>query len=96
MTARPAVAIAGATGRLGAHVADAFLSAEFLPSFSNIILLTRRIPDPIPNSWANAKVVTYDESNLVEALSGVDVVVSTYVAKDPPFFDRCSQRKCSK
>lgn len=43
---RPVVAVAGATGHLGRHVASAFLSPRFNNQFSDVIILSRNESSP--------------------------------------------------
>jgi hypothetical protein len=76
---RPVVAIAGATGHLGRHVATAFLSPFFRSKFSDIILLSRKEASSIDGfeSTTNYTVRKYDEDNLAKALEGVQVLVNT-------------------
>lgn len=76
---RPVVAIAGATGHLGRHVASAFLSPFFRSKFSDVILLSRKESSDIAGfeSTANYTVRKYDEDNLDKALQGVQVLVNT-------------------
>ncbi|CAI7607297.1 unnamed protein product [Penicillium pancosmium] len=76
---RPVVAIAGATGHLGRHVASAFLSPFFRSKFSDIILLSRKEASCIDGfeSTTNYTVRKYDEDNIAKALEGVQVLVNT-------------------
>ncbi|OQE24511.1 hypothetical protein PENSTE_c007G00123 [Penicillium steckii] len=76
---RPVVAIAGATGHLGRHVASAFLSPFFRSKFSDIIFLSRKEASNIAGfeSTADYIVRKYDEDNIVKALQGVQVLVNT-------------------
>ncbi|KAJ5574653.1 hypothetical protein N7450_008552 [Penicillium hetheringtonii] len=76
---RPVVAIAGATGHLGRHVASAFLSPFFRSKFSDIILLSRKDASSIAGFESNAEytVRKYDEDNISKALQGVQVLVNT-------------------
>jgi hypothetical protein len=80
VTTRPTVALAGATGHLGGHIADALLRPHVLPTFSSGFLLSRQ--EPKGNSqlegWAQkgAKVVVYDEARLSHTLKGVDVLIN--------------------
>lgn len=80
-TTRPVVAIAGATGHLGQHVTNAFLSSAFLDKFSEIILLSRKEPSLLQPSEVRTGVKvttrTYNEDNLEEALQGVQILVNT-------------------
>ncbi|KAJ5115518.1 hypothetical protein NUU61_001277 [Penicillium alfredii] len=74
----PVVAIAGATGHLGRYVASAFLSPRFNNQFSDVIILSRN--ESSPDSLKTSGKYTarkYDENNLVEALSGVQILVNT-------------------
>lgn len=76
---RPVVAIAGATGHLGSHVASAFLSPPFNERFSDVILLSRNETSPESTSRTGGHYTTrkYDEDNLVDALRGVQILVNT-------------------
>ncbi|KAJ5190368.1 uncharacterized protein N7498_009353 [Penicillium cinerascens] len=76
---RPVVAIAGATGHLGRHVASAFLSPPFRDHFSEIIILSRQDSSLSLVPEVNGKYTTrkYDEDNLVDALRDVQVLVNT-------------------
>lgn len=80
-TTRPVVAIAGATGHLGKHVTNAFLSSAFHDKFSEIILLSRKEPSLLQPSEVRAGVKLtarkYNENNLEEALQGVQILVNT-------------------
>lgn len=75
---RPVVAIAGATGHLGRHIASAFLSSPFNEQFSDVILLSRNEYSP-ESTKASGRYTTrkYDENNLVDALRGVQILVNT-------------------
>lgn len=94
LTSRPVVAIAGATGHLGKHVAAAFLSPPFNAYFSEIIFLSRHDNPPVPSvpeSSGGGAVVTvrkYDEDNLPAALEGVDVLVNTIGASGHEFKEK--------
>lgn len=77
MTALPTVAIAGATGNLGHHVAQAFLSSTFRRSFQDIIILTRSESKQSSDyASAGAKIRKYSEDDLVPVLEGVDILIS--------------------
>ncbi|KAJ5934458.1 hypothetical protein N7466_004005 [Penicillium verhagenii] len=86
---RPVVAITGATGHLGRHIAAAFLSAPFRDQFADIILLSRQ--ESSQNS--NDKFVTrkYDDNNLAEALKGVQVLVNTVGPSGHAFKDKLAR-----
>ncbi|CAG7919860.1 unnamed protein product [Penicillium olsonii] len=77
----PVVAIAGATGHLGKHVTNAFLSSAFYDKFSEIVLLSRKEPSLLQPSEVRAGVKvttrTYNEDNLEDALQGVNILVNT-------------------
>ncbi|KAJ5138556.1 uncharacterized protein N7515_003404 [Penicillium bovifimosum] len=79
-TAKPVVAIAGATGHLGKHITSAFLSSAFHDKFSEIILLSRKESTLFSPTEVRAgvKVTTrrYDTSNLSQALQGVHILVN--------------------
>lgn len=76
---RPVVAIAGATGHLGRHVASAFLSPFFRSKFSDVIILSRKDASSIAEieTTTDYTVRKYSEDNLVKALQGVQVLVNT-------------------
>ncbi|KAJ5156244.1 hypothetical protein N7492_009047 [Penicillium capsulatum] len=76
---KPTVAIAGATGHLGQHVASAFLSPPFRDQFSNIILLSRNKAalDTMSTYKGNFTARIYNENNLQDALQGVQILVNT-------------------
>lgn len=77
---RRAVALAGATGKLGKHITNALLQPEFMSTFSSVTLLSRQKQEGNAQleEWARkgAKVVVYDEARLVDSLQGVDVLVN--------------------
>ncbi|RAK98287.1 isoflavone reductase family protein [Aspergillus ibericus CBS 121593] len=90
-TTRPVVAIAGATGHLGKHVASAFLSSHFSSRFSEIVLLSRQGAQPDvagPATDIKLTVRQYDEDNLVDALKGVHILVNTVGASGHAFKER--------
>ncbi|PYI01377.1 isoflavone reductase family protein [Aspergillus sclerotiicarbonarius CBS 121057] len=89
-TTRPVVAIAGASGHLGKHVASAFLS-HFSNRFSEIVLLSRQgAPPDVANPATNVKLTVrrYDEDNLVDALKGVHILVNTVGASGHAFKEK--------
>ena len=77
---RRAVALAGATGKLGKHITNALLLPEFMSTFSSFTLLSRQKQEGNAQleEWTRrgAKVVVYDEARLVESLQGVDVLIN--------------------
>lgn len=79
-SARPTVAIAGATGKLGKHITNTLLQLDILSTFSGLVLLSRQKPEGNPQleEWARrgAKVVVYDEALLCDSLKGVDVFIN--------------------
>jgi nucleoside-diphosphate-sugar epimerase len=80
MPALPTVAIAGATGNLGAKVTEGFLQPPFRDRFYDIIVLTRSRSPKVENLVKQgASLRLYAEDNLEEALAGVDVLINTYV-----------------
>ncbi|PYH93653.1 isoflavone reductase family protein [Aspergillus ellipticus CBS 707.79] len=88
---RPVVAIAGATGHLGKHVASAFLSSPLSSRFSEIILLSRQGSPPEsagPDTKVKLTVRKYDEENLIDALQGVQVLVNTVGASGHAFKEK--------
>lgn len=71
------VAIAGATGNLGSHVARAFLSPEYRTRFQDVVVLSRAESKAAAElAAAGAKLRVYDEDNLAQSLQGVDVLIS--------------------
>ncbi|KAK8927899.1 hypothetical protein H634G_05532 [Metarhizium anisopliae BRIP 53293] len=71
------VAIAGATGNLGTHVARAFLSPQCRTKFQDIVVLARAESKAAAElAAAGAKLRVYDEDNLAQSLQGVDVLIS--------------------
>ena len=80
MSTKPVVAVAGASGNLGSHITEAFLSEPFRSKFKNVVLLTRK-HSPQMGEWASqgGSVVVYDDANLPESLAGIDVLVNAYV-----------------
>ncbi|KAM0549196.1 hypothetical protein ACHAPJ_009505 [Fusarium lateritium] len=78
MSALPTVAIAGATGNLGAKVTEGFLQPPFRDRFSDVIVLARsRSPKAENLVKHGASLRLYAEDNLGEALAGVDVLINT-------------------
>lgn len=80
MSQLPTVAIAGATGNLGAKIAEGFLEQPFRDRFLDIIVLARARSDKaehLMNQGATLRL--YTEDNLKEALTGVDVLINAYV-----------------
>ncbi|PWY92043.1 NAD(P)-binding protein [Aspergillus heteromorphus CBS 117.55] len=84
---RPVVAIAGATGHLGRHVASAFISSPLSSHFSEIVLLSRsqqtqsnptQLKDPYPTTNTTIKVTTrtYSYETLPTALQGIDILIN--------------------
>ncbi|EXA45740.1 hypothetical protein FOQG_09304 [Fusarium oxysporum f. sp. raphani 54005] len=78
MSVLPTVAIAGATGNLGAKVTEGFLQQPFRDRFHDIIVLARsRSPKAENLVKHGASLRLYAEENLQEALAGVDVLINT-------------------
>lgn len=79
---KPVIAIAGATGTPGKWLAETFLSAEFRPKLSELVLLSQRHTAKT-KSWqdvgASVRVVEQadDTDGLLGALDGVDVLINT-------------------
>lgn len=72
------VATVGATGHLGREVAKALLSPAFRASYANVVLLKRQhTKDASEESIDGAELRYYTYDTLSDALSGVDVLVST-------------------
>jgi hypothetical protein len=57
-SARPTVAIAGATGELGKHITNTLLQPDILSTFSGLVLLSRQKPEGNPQleEWARGEV----------------------------------------
>lgn len=93
MNSRPVVAIAGASGHLGRHVASAFLSSPFRDQFSNVILLSRQDSSfsSLPDTLGKYTSRVYDENNLVDALRDVQVLVNTVGPSGHSFKDKLVQ-----
>jgi len=80
MTSLPTVAIVGATGNLGYHIVQAFLSSTFRRSFQEIIVLVRSESKQSSDyASAGAKVRKYSEEDLVSALEGVEILINAWV-----------------
>ncbi|RGP78960.1 isoflavone reductase family [Fusarium longipes] len=78
MSILPTVAIAGASGNLGAKVTEAFLQPPFRDKFSDIVVLARNRSAKIDNLIEHgASLRLYAEDNLREALARVDVLINT-------------------
>ncbi|GKZ29267.1 hypothetical protein AbraIFM66950_004073 [Aspergillus brasiliensis] len=88
----PVVAIAGATGHLGKHVASAFLTSNLRNRFSEIILLSRQgsssnhhqppagIPDDTHSNSPKLTIRNYtedDETSITHALHGAHILINT-------------------
>ncbi|KAM0328014.1 hypothetical protein ACHAQA_005413 [Verticillium albo-atrum] len=72
------VAIAGATGNLGAKVANAFLLPKLRVRFRDVIVLARsESPRTQELVSQGAKLRLYSEENLETALQDVDVLINT-------------------
>lgn len=80
MSSRPTVAIAGATGNLGAKIAAGFLTPPFRAAFRDVIVLARsRSANAETLVSQGATLRLYTEDSLSEALAGVDVLINAYV-----------------
>ncbi|GLA69227.1 hypothetical protein AtubIFM55763_008410 [Aspergillus tubingensis] len=85
ITTLPIVAIAGATGHLGKHVASAFLTSNLRNRFSEIILLSRQgshhtLPTDLPSDSPKLTIRTYTEDSIpsiTRALHGATVLINT-------------------
>jgi len=77
--ALPSVAIAGATGNVGAKFASVFLRPEFRQRFRDVVILSRSSTSEAAQKLAasGASLRTYNEDNLAPALKDVDVVINT-------------------
>ena len=87
------VAIAGAAGHLGQHIAAAFLSPPFQDAFSRIIFLSRSeqgSSSPLAKYKSHNKVVfrQYDEKNPKSALDGVHILVNAVGATGHDFKEK--------
>ncbi|KAM4056965.1 nmrA-like family protein [Hirsutella rhossiliensis] len=78
MSSPPTVAIAGASGNLGASMAQVFLEPAFRARFTDVIVLARGNSAKIQQLVSKgARLRQYSEDKLEEALEGVDVLVNT-------------------
>lgn len=77
---RPVIAIAGATGHLGQHIASAFLAPPLRSNFCEVILLSRKGAVPAKfldtNPHARFAIRKYHENDLAAALQGVQILVN--------------------
>lgn len=72
----PSIAIAGSTGHLGQHITSAVTSQQFLPSFTKVILLSRKDPSQFPPPSApNIIRRQYHEGNITDVLRDVQILV---------------------
>ncbi|PLB54077.1 isoflavone reductase family protein [Aspergillus steynii IBT 23096] len=82
LSQRPVIAIAGATGHLGQHIASAFLSTPLRSNFSEVILLSRQGAMPAQfldsNPTTHFAIRKYNENvnDLASALQGVHILVN--------------------
>ncbi|PHH88520.1 hypothetical protein CDD83_7427 [Cordyceps sp. RAO-2017] len=77
MSSLPTVAIAGASGLLGANIARAILQPSLRSKFANVIVLARSSSKKTEEFVeAGAKLRQYSEGNVKEALEGVDVLIN--------------------
>ena len=78
MSILPSVAIAGATGNVGAKFALVFLRPEFRRRFREVVILSRSKTSEAAQKLAasGGSLRTYDEANLADVLKDVDVVVN--------------------
>lgn len=76
------VALAGATGHLGAYISSAFTSAPFRERFNRIVLLGRkRTPQLDELAQKGAEIRIYGEnSSLADKLRDIDVLIDMYVS----------------
>jgi uncharacterized protein YbjT (DUF2867 family) len=80
-SAKPVIAVAGATGDLGTRLTSTFLSPELQDRLSGVVSLARR-HTPRTEKWkdlgAEIRIIDdqSDEDDLVMALDGVDVLVN--------------------
>jgi putative NADH-flavin reductase len=78
MPSLPSVAIAGATGNVGAKIAAVFLRPEFRDKFQDVIILTRSTTSMMAQQLASsgASLRVYSEQHLAGVLSDVNVLVN--------------------
>lgn len=82
MTSLPTVAIAGASGSLGARVARAFLEPAFRARFAGVVVLARNNSAKVQELVGKgAELRQYAEDKLDEALAGIDVLFNTCVTR---------------
>lgn len=89
ISSRPTVAIFGATGHLGRHIASAFLSAPFRDQFADVILLSRHGSPEMPNGIFTTR--KYEEDRLKDSLKGVQVLVNAVGPSGHAFKDRLAR-----
>ncbi|KAF8536688.1 hypothetical protein BDD12DRAFT_849947 [Trichophaea hybrida] len=79
----PSVALLGATGFMGKPITPTFISALQAKKISRLVILTRDASNMQPFDEAvEVRQISYDEkSQVVDALKGVDVLISTMGTK---------------
>ena len=80
MASLPTVAIAGATGNLGAKIADAFLLPQFRARFRDVVVLARAASPRTERLVSlGAQLRVYSEDDVAASLQGVDVLINACV-----------------
>ncbi len=81
MSSLPSVAIAGATGNVGAKVAAEFLKPEFRARYKQVIILSRSSASETARRLGDlgATIRVYEEEALAAVLSDVDILVNACV-----------------
>ena len=90
----PSIAIAGATGKLGQHIANTVLSVQFRHRFSEVILLSRTEDSAQIQNWRaqpDVTVTTYNEDDLGAAIAHADILVNTISSKGHELKDKLAQ-----
>lgn len=70
----PSVAIAGASGKLGKYIVQAFTAEKVRPKFADIVLLSRQRDYTVPGT--TTRQISKDVDTIINALEGVEVVIN--------------------
>ncbi|KAM3419795.1 hypothetical protein BST61_g3127 [Cercospora zeina] len=86
--AKPTIAVFGATGYLGQHIATALLDPGIRPKFRKVVLLSRRVTTL--HKWQKHNVVIRQRSerSLAASLEGINIVVDAVGASGAEFSRR--------
>ncbi|EWC44725.1 hypothetical protein DRE_06503 [Drechslerella stenobrocha 248] len=87
---KPVVAVAGGTGTLGTELIGALLDPRFRSKYKDVIVLTRNVDTPQVAKWEQQGLLAReyaanDGQSVLDALSGVDILVNTVASKDEGF-----------